>query len=66
MTTKKPFDRKLRKLRQRILANLEDDAKSLVAESYGFIDSGKYFEGAQTLTVKLSQPRMRNSRMIRI
>ena len=33
---------------------------------YGFIDSGKYFDGAQTLTVKLLQPRMRNSRMMRI
>lgn len=33
---------------------------------YGFIDSGKYFDGAQTLTVKLLQPRMRNSRMMRM
>lgn len=32
----------------------------------GLIDSGKYFEGAQTLTVKLLHPRMRSSRIIRI
>lgn len=45
---------------------LEDVAKNLAPESYGLIDSGKYFEGAQILTVKLLQPRIRNSRMIRI
>ncbi len=33
---------------------------------YGFIDSGKYFDGAQTLTVKFLQPRMRSSRMMRM
>ena len=33
---------------------------------YGFIDSGKYFDGAQTLAVKLLQPRMRSSRMMRM
>ena len=33
---------------------------------YGRIDSGKYFDGAQTLTVKFLQPRMRSSRMMRI
>ena len=33
---------------------------------YGFIDSGKYFDGAQTLTVKLLQPSTRNSRMMRM
>jgi hypothetical protein len=36
------------------------------SRDYGFIDSGKYLEGAQTLTVKLLQPRIRSSRMIRI
>jgi hypothetical protein len=35
-------------------------------QTYGFIASGKYFDGAQMLTVKLLQPRMRNSRMIRM
>ena len=38
----------------------------LAARFYGFIASGKYFEGAQMLTVKLLQPRMRSSRMMRI
>jgi hypothetical protein len=33
---------------------------------YGFIDSAKYFDGDQTFAVKLLQPRIRSSRMIRI
>src|SRR5688572_10324473 len=33
---------------------------------YGFIESAKYFEGAQTLAVKLLQPRIRSSRMMRM
>lgn len=33
---------------------------------YGFIDSGKYLDGAQTFTVKLLHPRMRSSRMMRM
>jgi hypothetical protein len=32
----------------------------------GRINSGKYLDGAQTFTVKLRQPRMRNSRMMRM
>jgi hypothetical protein len=32
----------------------------------GIIDSGKYLDGAQTLAVKLQQPRMRSSRMMRM
>jgi len=32
---------------------------------YGRIDSGKYFDGAQTLTVKFRLPRILSSRMIR-
>ena len=46
------------------LKNVEGTETELFG--YGFIDSGKYFDGAQTLTVKLLQPRMRNSRMMRM
>jgi hypothetical protein len=42
------------------------EGNSRVIFFYGHIDSGKYFDGAQTLTVKLLHPRTRSSRMMRM